>query len=126
MIELRPHHILCIQNYKGKGYSDEFTYNMEKVIEKLKVEDKVKIIFKEDDICHKCPNKKEKDECITTDKVKEIDKKVIKYFHIEEKIYVYSKLNKEIRININEEMKKDICGCCEWYIKKVCFNEKIN
>lgn len=121
MIKLRPHHILCIQNYKGKGYSNEFTYNMEKVIEKLRLEDKVEIIFKEDSICCKCPNKNGKGECITTDKVKEIDKKVIKYFNIEEKVYVYSKLN--TKVNIDEKMKKDICGSCEWYIKKVCFRK---
>lgn len=124
MIKLRPHHILCIQNYKGKGYDNEFIKNMDNVIEWIKNENKIKITFGIDNICCKCPNKKKNNKCITNEKVVEIDKKVIKYFKIEERVYNYLELNNYVIENLTKEIQKDICGNCEWYIKKICFNKE--
>ncbi|MDD7224175.1 MAG: DUF1284 domain-containing protein, partial [Lachnospiraceae bacterium] len=33
MITLRPHHLLCTQGYSGKGYSDDFVENMDKIVD---------------------------------------------------------------------------------------------
>lgn len=123
MVKLRPHHLLCIQNYVGKGYNDEFISNMNTIIEKIKEENKVEIIFSLDNICWKCPNKNN-DECVTNDKVIEIDKKIVQCFGIEEKDYIYLELVEEIKEKLTEEKKKYICGSCEWYMKKVCFNKE--
>ncbi len=33
MICLRPHHGMCLAYFEGKGYSDGFTVNMQKMLE---------------------------------------------------------------------------------------------
>lgn len=35
LLHLRPHHLLCIQNYRGHGYSNAFHEKMTAVIEAL-------------------------------------------------------------------------------------------
>ena len=34
-IRLRPHHGMCFQFYNGKGYSEEFTENMDDLLGRL-------------------------------------------------------------------------------------------
>ncbi len=55
---LRPHHLLCIQNYRGRGYSAGFHEKMSAVISKLKSSDgaAVKLIDGADDLCMACPH----------------------------------------------------------------------
>ena len=57
-IVLRGHHILCIQHYKGLGYSPEFVDNMSALVARLKSEPDitVQLVTKPDDICRACPN----------------------------------------------------------------------
>lgn len=120
MIKLRPHHLLCIQGYSGKGYSKEFVENMTEIVELIKKENaQVQLIFLEDDICSKCPNLAENKIC-KSDTVNIIDKKVIKYFKLEEKIYKYDSLLKYIKSHITKEIMDDICGNCEWYSISKC------
>lgn len=122
MIKLRPHHILCIQNYKGKGYSLEFTENMDKIVGKLKnnSREKIKITFSTDDVCDKCPNKQGEDLCISNYKVKLIDNRVIKYLDLKEDVYKYDYLVELLKEIIDKESFGDICGQCEWYKKGIC------
>lgn len=122
MITLRPHHILCIQNYKGEGYSFEFTKNMDKIVENLKSNSmqEIKITFSTDDVCSKCPNKQGEDLCISNYKVKFIDNKVIKYLDLKEEVYRYEYLINLLKEAINRNSFKDICGQCEWYKKGIC------
>ena len=35
MIRLRPHHGMCLAYFEGKGYSDDFTENMQHMLELL-------------------------------------------------------------------------------------------
>ena len=56
MINIRPHHLLCIQNYIGYGYSEEFTAHMDEICEELKGDPKIVIHKGCDDVCTACPN----------------------------------------------------------------------
>ena len=58
MIKLRPHHLLCTQGYSGKGYSDDFVENMDKIVDYLRNNEDAKIMLKfgDDDLCSRCPN----------------------------------------------------------------------
>lgn len=122
MIKLRPHHILCIQNYKGRGYSLEFTQNMDKIVERLKHNSKeeIEMIFSTDDVCSNCPNKQGEDLCISNYKIKLIDNKVIEYLDLKEAVYEYDYLVKLLKKTINKNSFRDICGECEWYKKGLC------
>ena len=58
MIELRPHHGLCIRYFQGEGYSPEFVNRMLEVIHRLQSEpeQKIRLHSGADVLCKCCPN----------------------------------------------------------------------
>ncbi len=85
MIQLRPHHLLCIQNYCGHGYDEAFTKHMDLVTDSLRKrpDQTVRLIDGCDDLCLACPNRKEDprnighDICDSQEKVLRMDREVI-------------------------------------------------
>ncbi len=51
MIRLRGHHLLCLQTYKGLGYSEGFVRGMDAITERLNAGETVEIVEGPDDIC---------------------------------------------------------------------------
>lgn len=121
-IKLRPHHLLCTQGYSGKGYSEEFVEHMNEVVAMLRREEPtlIDLTFSTDTLCGACPNMKAVDNCETNEKVKRYDRKVVEYFQLEEKEYVYQELVKQIREQTTPEMLEDICDGCSWYPISAC------
>ncbi len=60
MVHLRPHHGLCLLNFRGRGYSDDFSRNMTEMQGRLenRPETPVCITKGADDLCAKCPNRR--------------------------------------------------------------------
>ena len=60
MIHLRPHHGVCLLNFRGRGYSDEFSRNMAAMQARLMAEPETEICITRgaDDLCAKCPNRR--------------------------------------------------------------------
>ncbi|MGL6104990.1 DUF1284 domain-containing protein [Romboutsia sp.] len=115
MLKIRPHHILCMKAYIGKGYSEEFNENIKRVIAKLQDESQnIEVIFGLDYICSKCPYNDKELVCKSEEKVNKIDSKLCSYFKIEEGIYRYSDIKEKVYSHITEEILEDICGNCEW------------
>ena len=116
-MKLRPHHLMCIQSYVGKGYDEDFVKIMDKITYELRnnKECLINIVFSTDDICVACPNMLDINLCKTNEKVNNIDSKVIKYFNLEEKEYIYKDIVNYIKNNITLEIMDDICKECEWY-----------
>lgn len=119
MIYLRPHHILCIQQFKGYGYDDEFVKNMFNILDRI---NKEQIIIKRDfdNICEKCPNLINS-VCTVDNEINLLDNKVLELLNI--------KLNKpmyfnEIKFYLAENLTEDtffyICSSCSWYKKGFC------
>jgi uncharacterized protein len=51
-IRLRPHHLLCMLTYAGKGYSPEFISNFDRIASLIASGDQnIEIVFTPDDIC---------------------------------------------------------------------------
>lgn len=50
-IRLRPHHLLCMLTYVGKGYSPEFVENYEQIAARLSVGEEIELVDGPDDIC---------------------------------------------------------------------------
>ena len=46
MICLRPHHGMCLAYFEGKGYSDGFTVNMQKMLEFFEKGADIDYVFK--------------------------------------------------------------------------------
>lgn len=49
--KLRGHHLICLNFFRGEGYSDDFIKNIHSVARKEKVE----VIEGADEVCSKCP-----------------------------------------------------------------------
>jgi hypothetical protein len=95
---------------------------MTAITNRLRNDDKtvVEIVFGADDICSKCPRLIGEGMCESDDKVKQFDEKVIDYFDIEEKSYIYQDLVREIKMKMTSDTMDDICGRCEWYAVSAC------
>ena len=121
-MKLRPHHLLCTQGYSGRGYNEDFVENMTSITTRLRNDDNVvvDIVFSTDDICGKCPRMIGNDLCVSNEKAKCFDQKVIDYFGIEEKSYIYQDILREINAKMTTDMMDDICGDCEWYPISAC------
>ena len=50
-VRLRPHHLLCVLTYVGRGYSPAFTANMTAAAERLGAGEDIDIVAGPDDIC---------------------------------------------------------------------------
>ena len=99
-IKIRYHHLMCIPRYRGKGYSEAFCKNLEKIKNSLKNNNYVLVDYC-DDVCTCCPNNVE-------GKCKD-----------EEKVSRYDKLVKEKIYQREKPQPKDICkDCCWLYICK--------
>ncbi|QQY79948.1 GMP synthase-like glutamine amidotransferase [Keratinibaculum paraultunense] len=114
---LRPHHLMCIQSYVGKGYSEKFIENMDTVVENLKENPNqiIRIVKGNDHICNYCPHNLHGVKCESDDKVNIMDKKVLEYLNIAPGKYSYSELLNRLKEIRNEEVFKNICRDCEWY-----------
>lgn len=119
MIYLRPHHILCIQQFKGYGYSDIFVENMFNILDRINTEE---IIIKEDfdHICKKCPNLIN-NVCISDSEIHLLDSKVLNLLNIQTNKPIYfNDLKLYLSENLTEEIFYKICNCCSWYKKGFC------
>lgn len=85
---------------------------------------KIQLVFFTDDLCTCCPHKQGEDVCDANEKVKRYDRKVIEYFHLEEREYIYQEIVEKIRKEITPEIMADICDGCGWYPVSAC-REKI-
>lgn len=110
-MKIRPHHLLCIGNYIGKGYSRDFEKNMEQIIGRLKSGEEFVLCGSADDICSACPFNNG-GTCKTAEKVERYDSYVLNALGLGYgKKYGYAPLAKAISA---ADVFKDACGDCEW------------
>lgn len=50
-VRLRPHHLLCLLTYVGKGYTAKFIENYDRLTERLSAGEDILIVDGPDDIC---------------------------------------------------------------------------
>lgn len=116
-INIRAHHLLCIQGYQGYGYSEQFTENMNQIIEKIKNNDvKIRLVNSKDSICEKCPNLNE-NLCKNLDENSKIE--YMDNYILNKLQYKGNEVNfNEIVRKLNKTLKKDeilnLCKDCYW------------
>jgi hypothetical protein len=54
-VPLRPHHLICLQFFRGEGYSEEFIENLGRTFTRLQTEP-ARIVAGADVVCAACPN----------------------------------------------------------------------
>lgn len=123
IIELRPHHAICIQHFVGKGYSKEFTQNMYSTISELELNNPlVKLVSKCDVICGVCPNRIGNN-CENEAKIQLLDIGTLDkcYLEIGQELS-WEDLKGSVRKNIiDKNLLQDVCHSCEW----ISFCEKV-
>lgn len=113
---LRPHHSLCIQFFRGEGYSDEFVSSMSKIIKRLEGENPLLTLTNNCDIiCENCPNNKNY-RCLSEEKTAAIDRRCLDEYGL--------KAGDKIRWNEIKELAREkiisknkipcVCRDCEW------------
>jgi hypothetical protein len=123
VFKLRPHHSLCISFFEGKGYSDKFTESMTGIIRMLDNENPfINPVSETDIICENCPNNN-MGICITSEKVYDYDKRVLKLCEISENTKIKWKDFHDTAVkNIIKTGKiSEVCSDCSW--RYIC-NEK--
>ncbi len=115
LYRIRAHHGLCLNYFKGEGYSGEFIENMAKIKACLKENTLVRIIGQADVICRICPHNEE-GVCAAQEKVTEYDRQVLLRCHIPEgAVMPFSEFQNLVRGNILIPGKREeICGDCQW------------
>ena len=116
-MELRPHHGMCFQFYEGKGYSEDFTDHMGRIIRQLEKEPEtaVKLTVATDVVCANCPNNEE-GSCTTLEKVTGYDEEVLKACNLVEGEEIsFAEFAQLVRSEIIEKgLRSSICGDCSW------------
>lgn len=117
-MKLRAHHILCIQGYMGNGYNENFTKNMDSIVNHLKLnpKSKITIIDSIDCICSECPNNINNTHCQTQHKVKTLDSNIINSLKLKKnKTYTYNEILEILTNNLSIETFNHICSTCQWF-----------
>lgn len=124
-MNLRPHHLLCIQKFTGHGYSETFTEHMTSVVSELKNKRETEIYLMEgcDDLCTACPHN-ENGICVSLGKVDLMDKRVLAVCEFTYGDTVpWAELAKRAKKKIFETDEfNHICSDCQWF--ELCQNTK--
>lgn len=115
-LKLRPHHLLCIHNFIGRGYSDTFTAHMSEVIDMLERDPEIELVRGCDELCSACPHNLN-GVCDSSGKVDRYDRGVLKACGLtcgeRENWSVLSDMVKE-KVFRAEQFER-ICSDCQWY-----------
>lgn len=116
-IILRAHHLFCIHAFVGEGYSPEFSDNMKRVVEALKLpSQQVKVIRGVDDICSFCPHVTGNYCSRDNQGVLEMDGKALAILEIEAgSVFSSSYLKIRTKEALIDRLSYDVCAGCKWF-----------
>lgn len=117
-MNIRPHHLLCIQKFTGHGYNAAFTAQMASIVSELADKPVTQITVTQgcDDLCKMCPNNIS-NACISWEKVALMDSAVLSICNLTYGksvpwIECANKARKRI-FQMDEFIK--ICACYQWF-----------
>ncbi len=119
-IRLRAHHLMCVNGFKGHGYSAEYIKNFWKIFYELKNENPIiEVVDGLDSICNPCPNKGDgicapngkSDE----DRIQLLDRAYFKTLNLKpgQKLH-WSEVLNLIKIKVSEDDFNKNCEPCSW------------
>ena len=113
---LRGHHLICLNFFKGEGYSQEF---VEALFSVLSAE-RFTISEGFDDVCKACPGWQPQDGCVTygEDYIRRIDSLALSLLKLRPGDEVgWDEVRERLRGAMGT-WKREVCSDCEW--KRVC------
>lgn len=125
MIELRPHHLLCLVGWRGHGYDRAFTDNFNRLADSLDRDSEIKLVEGADEICACCPRLNASacraDEYGGGNAALLIDRRVLENLGLQPgEIYRFDELSGLVREKITAEVLSDICAGCGWLARGWC------
>jgi hypothetical protein len=119
-VKLRGHHLICLNFFRGEGYSDDFIKNIYSVIGRENME----IVEGPDDICARCPYL-EDDRCVSVEYTDEMimqqDREALLLLKFEPGMMVDWRTISDKLPEILKEWKAKYCKSCGY--RKVCFGK---
>jgi len=116
MIELRPHHGMCIGQFIGNGYSKDFVDNMKNIIIQLETDNPyIKLVCHTDAICDRCPHNVN-GTCYSGQKVLYFDEACLRLCGLYENQVIrwVDFKNKVKEMILGKDMLKNVCINCSW------------
>ena len=114
LIPLRPHHLVCLQYFVGKGYSAGFASNTTRVLAYLKQHPTlacIQIVQEADALCLSCPNLHT--QCETA---RQYDHGYLQALHLTiEQQLSFQDATERFQQHVNDTVFRTICGSCSWY-----------
>lgn len=118
-ITLRVHHIVCMQSFIGKGYSEKFVHNFRNILQFLKANPLHKCITLVnycDDLCKYCPSKLPNNNCRDEHFIQYLDTSYQNILQINYEIkYSFNEINNILKYNLNINKFNTICNNCQWF-----------
>lgn len=123
-ILLRPHHLICLQGYKGLNYSKSQVSSWKEISKHLSTnqDTDILIISGSDDLCRKCPAliSTKQSQCIENS-VNKLDKKIAEIIGlVQGQTYKYSDILKKVQDNFTKAQHEQLCSGCAWWKKGLC------
>ena len=120
-ITIRGHTLLCLQGFRGKGYSPDFIKNLVEINNALVEDDRltVRVAAMPDDICLACPNLK-MNGCNLKGpgfeaSMRSQDRQVMSLLGLQEgETLSWHEILERIGERMRGEMLPSICGDCPW------------
>lgn len=116
--KLRGHHLICLNFFRGEGYSEEFIRNIYSVIENEGIE----IVKGPDEVCGSCPFLKD-DRCNNPDYSDEMikfqDMEALKLLEFKSGMKVDWNMIADKLPGIIEKWRAQFCSGCGY--NKICF-----
>lgn len=125
-VRLRGHHLICLNFFKGEGYSPDFVANLRNVLERAEAGEQIELCEGADDICSACPSLQEKRCLYGEDSEKEIrkmDRAAIELLRIQPGVKISWPKIKERIPEIFVSWAEKFCRECDWSV--VCRNNKV-
>lgn len=116
-IRIRPHHLLCIQGFRGQGYSPTFIANMARLKEMLQEapDTPVQITNGTDDICAFCPHIDEGTCGRPGQRVSEVDQRTMEKLELDDGATgTWSEFVDCVRDKMEPELLSHVCQSCNW------------
>ena len=126
-MDLRPHHLLCIQKFTGHGYDADFTAHMKAIVSTLKENPSTPITLVRgcDVLCQMCPNN-QGDRCTSLEKVASMDSAVLRVCSLtdgETSPWIMAALRARKQILETEEFQA-VFASCQWF--ELCRNTEVS
>ena len=118
IINLRPHHLLCIQKFTGHGYDEAFTAHMSELADSFVTEPGrvVELVYGTDELCSVCPNRQESC-CRSEEKVQRMDRAVLAICRLNtgDAAEWAGLADKAKKLILSTDAFENVCGNCQWF-----------